>query len=567
MTSSFLKMLTERYDAYVASFHCEGTRAEMIRLKLIHTRHVVETAAEIMEGERWSAAERLVGEAAALLHDVGRFTQLRDFGTFEDVKSVNHAERGVEVIRELGWLDALPSAERALIVDAVACHNQKVIPECPSDGEKREFGLRVCHLVRDADKLDIFRILEDAVRDGGLERDPEIVWGLPVHAPPSPEVVKAVCEGAPVSYSLIRSLSDFVLVQLGCLTGGLHFATSRAIAAKRGVLAFRREFLKTLTDSPDIDLVCDAVARMVAAEPRVLFILSPALPENGARLRALIPAWAEVCAVPPGEDITAFTRGVLSAPGDASRPLRIVAAGGDGTVAAVAQALTGMDAELAIVPAGTGNLVARELGIPLNLRDAVAVATDRGSPVRLLDTMTAGDRLFLLNAGVGVNAETVAMTSRRGKTLFGRSAYAGAAVLNAIQSRPQSVAVSIDGGVEETFEATDVLVSNCGSLARGLYPNGPDIRMDDGILDLAVCCLKTPAEYPLLYLKKRLSPEKENGILHERRAKASVTIRSREPLPVQADGDIVGTTPVEIRIHPRSLRVVVQNAHHGTRPA
>ncbi|MBO4287052.1 MAG: HD domain-containing protein [Kiritimatiellae bacterium] len=557
MTSSFLKTLTERYNAYVSTFHCEGARAEMIRLKLVHTRRVVEAAEEIMEGERWPAAERLIGEAAALLHDVGRFTQLRDFGTFEDAKSVNHAERGVEVIRELGWLDTLPSAERALIVDAVACHNRKDVPERASAGQG--FALRVCHLVRDADKLDIFRILEDAVRDGGLERDPEIVWGLPVHAPPSPEVVKAVCSGGSVGYSLIRSLSDFVLVQLAWLASGLHYATSRAIAAKRGVLAFRREFLKTLSDSPDIDLVCDAVARMAAAEPRVLFILSPALPENGARLRALIPAWAEVRAVPPGEDITVFTRGVLAEPCGADRSLRVVAAGGDGTVAAVAQALEGVEAELAVVPAGTGNLVARELGIPLNLRDAVAVAIDRNAPVRPLDTMTANGRLFLLNAGVGVNAETVAMTSRRGKTLFGRSAYAGAAVLNAIQSRPQPVAISVDGGGEETFEATDVLVSNCGSLARGLYPNGPDIRMDDGILDLAVCCLKTPAEYPLLYLKKRLSPDRENGILHERRAKVSVTIRSREPLPVQADGDIVGTTPVEIRIRPRSLRVVVQN--------
>lgn len=556
MTSSFLKTLAERYDAYVASFRCEGARAEMIRLKLLHTRRVVEAAEEIMEGERWPASERLVGAAAALLHDAGRFTQLRDFGTFEDAKSVNHAERGVEVIRGEGWLDALPPAERALIVDAVAFHNRKELPE--SATARRGFALRVCHLVRDADKLDIFRVLEDAVRDGALLRNPEIAWGLPVHAPPSPEMVDAVCSGGPVEYSLVRSLADFVLIQLGWLASGLHYATSRAIAAKRGVLAFRRAFLKKLTDSPDIDRVCDAVARMAASEPRVLFILSPALPENGARLRALIPAWAEVRAVPPGDDITTFTRDALSGPGDSGRRLRVVAAGGDGTVAAVAQALEGREAELAIVPAGTGNLVARELGIPRDLRDAVAVAVDGDSPVRPLDTMTANGRLFLLNAGVGVNAETVAATSRLGKTLFGRSAYAGAAVFNAIQSRPQTVSVSVDGGAEETFEATDVLVSNCGSLARGLYPNGPDIRMDDGILDVAVCCLKTPAEYPLLYLKKRLSPEKENGILHERRARESVTIRSREPLPVQADGDIAGTTPVEIRIRPRSLRVVVR---------
>ena len=239
----------------------------------------------------------------------------------------------------------------------------------------------------------------------------------------------------------------------------------------------------------------------------------------------------------------------------ADDPTRLVAVGGDGTLSSVANFLVNTEKPLGIVPAGTGNLVARELGIPLDTREAVALLAGEHR-LRRLDSMVINGRTYLLNAGVGVNAEVIDRTSRLGKTLFGRSAYVGTAVWEVLQARPQRLEICLDGQCRE-FDATDVLISNCGALARVLHPNGPDIRMDDGRLDVSIVCMKVPIEYPWFYFLRRLFPKHENRIIHELPASCNVTIDSETPIAVQADGDIIGTTPVNIAVHPNALSVIV----------
>jgi len=232
-----------------------------------------------------------------------------------------------------------------------------------------------------------------------------------------------------------------------------------------------------------------------------------------------------------------------------------VAVGGDGTVASVAHALIGSGAKLAIVPAGTGNLVARELGIPLDIGKAVALLAGSCRP-RRVDAMRIGGRTFLLNAGVGINAEVIDRTSRLGKALFGRSAYVGTAVWKVLQAKPQRLEITVD---DETrvYQATDVAISNCGVLAKALNPNGPDIRVDDGQIDVCVLCMKTPLEYPWYYLLKWIAPKRVNTIMHEYVAQRRVVVKSDSPIAVQADGDIIGVTPVEVEVLPSALEVWV----------
>ena len=134
---------------------------------------------------------------------------------------------------------------------------------------------------------------------------------------------------------------------------------------------------------------------------------------------------------------------------------RVVAVGGDGTVSAVAHALEGTGVPLGIVPAGTGNLVARELGIPLSVEESVALIARESAPERRIDAMRIGGRTYLLNAGVGINAEVIDETSRLGKSLFGRSAYVGTAVWKVLQAKPQRMEVTVDGEARVYF-ATDV---------------------------------------------------------------------------------------------------------------
>jgi len=260
MTQDFLTALTGRYDRYVDAFRAaDGTLSQMLQLKLDHTRYVVENARQIMAGEKWPTERRVAGEACALLHDTGRYSQLRDFGTFEDAKSFDHAMRSVEVVESSGWLNGLAADERQRILRAVALHNKKIVPDSLD-----EASALLAHLVRDADKLDIFRVMETAVTDGSLARNPEIAWGLRVKGAPSPEVVASISAGRPVSYTWIKTLSDFVLIQVGWLNGGLHFPTSCRLACERRALEFREAYLKTLSDDPGVDRCCSAARAWLA---------------------------------------------------------------------------------------------------------------------------------------------------------------------------------------------------------------------------------------------------------------------------------------------------------------
>jgi hypothetical protein len=254
MTHDFLATLTSRFHAYLDTFRQpDGALPEMLQLKLDHTVNVVKNVRLVMSGEGWPDEARRVGEACAWLHDVGRFSQLRDYNTFQDAKSIDHAVRSVEVVEAGGWLEGLEAAERKRVLTAVALHNKKEVPAA-LEAETSH----LCHAVRDADKLDIFRVLEVAATDGSLSRNPEIAWELQVKGAPSPEVVEAVSKGLPVCYTWIRTLSDFVLIQVGWLHGGFRYRTSLRLARERRVLEFREAYLKTLSDDPGVSVCCEA---------------------------------------------------------------------------------------------------------------------------------------------------------------------------------------------------------------------------------------------------------------------------------------------------------------------
>lgn len=291
---------------------------------------------------------------------------------------------------------------------------------------------------------------------------------------------------------------------------------------------------------------------------KTLFVVAPTVGEfdrETLRLAAQAAVAARglefsICGIKPGEDITE----TLSRQ-DLAGFECLAAVGGDGTVSAVAHELVGSEKVLGIVPAGTGNMVARELGIPLEVGAAVALIA-AGTTLKKIDAMRIGARIFLLNAGVGINAEVIDQTSRLGKSLFGRSAYFGTAVWKVLQAKPQRFELTVDD-VAKVYNATDIAISNCGLLARALNPNGPDIRADDGQIDVCILCMKTPLEYPWYYFLKRIAPERVNKIMHEEPARRSVTIKSVEPVIVQADGDIIGNTPVTIEVLPSAVTVLV----------
>ena len=252
--------LLRAYDAYVDTFRmADGKFPEMMQLKRTHTAFVVRNAELVASGEGFSAEERSAAVAAALLHDTGRYEQLRRFNTFRDSDSVDHAVFSHAIVREKGWLAGERPAFAAAVLNAVLYHNRRDLP----DGMDALTEV-ASHTVRDADKLDIFRVLENQVEHTDWRGDSRAFWNLSVSAPPNPEVVACIENGRPVDYQSIRSLADFVLIQVGWMVSELHFATTRRLCAERGHLAYRRSFLHQLTDSPAVDRLCDLAGRALS---------------------------------------------------------------------------------------------------------------------------------------------------------------------------------------------------------------------------------------------------------------------------------------------------------------
>ena len=264
MAKKFIEKLSIRYHEYVSTFR-DGWSVlpKPLRFKLDHSERVAVEAQRLMIADRtfWDKRLHRMGDAAALLHDTARYVQYHAFGTFRDSESFDHAEASVEIIQKQGWLAALAEEDQRCVLTAVRLHNKRDVP--PSLTEAEAY---LTHLVRDADKLDIFYILEKAVTDGSLATNPEIAWGLQMEGAPNPKIIKAVSKGKTVDYDEIRVFADFVLIQVGWLNGGLHFTKTAQLAVERKTLEFREALLKTLTDDHAGIERCCAAAKAALEE-------------------------------------------------------------------------------------------------------------------------------------------------------------------------------------------------------------------------------------------------------------------------------------------------------------
>src|SRR3954471_4469167 len=143
----------------------------------------------------------------------------------------------------------------------------------------------------------------------------------------------------------------------------------------------------------------------------------------------------------------------------------IFACGGDGTVMAVVTALAGTDAAMAVLPAGTGNLLAANLGLANDAATGVQVALDGGR--RRIDVGVVGDRCFAVMAGMGFDAQMLAGTSERAKKHLGWLAYVGGAIKH-LRYRPMRARSVLDGGAPMPRRPRTVIVGNVGRLQGGV---------------------------------------------------------------------------------------------------
>jgi YegS/Rv2252/BmrU family lipid kinase len=227
--------------------------------------------------------------------------------------------------------------------------------------------------------------------------------------------------------------------------------------------------------------------------------------------------------------------------------------GGDGTVSEAATALAGKPTALAILPGGTGNVLAQEFNIPRDFIQAAKLLTDKYS-IRTVDLGQVDERTFLLRAGVGLESLVIAKAPRKLKDRFGLLAYGIAGLQALAKTRPMNYLLNLDG---ESVEAKGLLctVANAAHLGLPGLNLSPIVDISDGYLDVIVL-RKIDIELLIALLNKTVSTWEGLGKLQHWRIRR-VTIDVHPPQTVQVDGDNLGKTPINVVCIPGTLKVVV----------
>lgn len=235
----------------------------------------------------------------------------------------------------------------------------------------------------------------------------------------------------------------------------------------------------------------------------------------------------------------------------------VVAAGGDGTVRAVAEALTGTDAVLGVVPLGTGNLLARNLGIPTALDEAVEVALTGRRLVIDVGRVQPGGEVFTVMAGMGLDAAMVRDAPEGVKKRIGWLAYVISA-LRALREDRMRVTVQVDDRPPLRRSARAVLVGNVGELQGGIDLL-PESDAADGALHVAILAPRGPLQWVSVLLKSASGshPSRRDRRL-ERFTGRRLVVRATVPQAREADGDVLDDdTRLEVEIVPAALAVHV----------
>ena len=245
----------------------------------------------------------------------------------------------------------------------------------------------------------------------------------------------------------------------------------------------------------------------------------------------------------------------------------VVAYGGDGTIRRVAQTLSGSGVPMGLVPAGTGNLLARALATPLDLDNALDVAF--AGHLRCIDVgevaCDGGDpEVFLVMAGLGLDADTMVLADDGLKKRFGWLAYVVSGV-QALVNKGFRVWVRADGSVRISQHARTVMVGNVGQIQGGVMIM-PEALLDDGKLDVLLASPRGLSGWGALLLD--IVTRHHRGHKGVRRVQAEeITVRTRTGVEAQIDGDPVGAVHEMVcRVRPSALVVLAAPAE-PTEPA
>lgn len=229
-----------------------------IELKEVHTRCVRENMERLCAALELDAENRRLADYIALFHDIGRFEQYRKYRTFSDRNSVNHALLGVRVLARHKALAGLPDQARRIVFRAIAFHNAAELPHCSTGIERA-----LMELIRDADKLDIWRVVTTYYHREDRSPNKAVELDLPDTAEWNPKILETLMAHRFARLADMRTLNDFKLLQIGWVYDLNYRESFRILQERRYIEAIA----ETLPDAPEIRAAVQEALRTIADPP------------------------------------------------------------------------------------------------------------------------------------------------------------------------------------------------------------------------------------------------------------------------------------------------------------
>lgn len=229
---------------YMKSFHTDDTEVmQGIRIKEVHTGYVTAIAKELAEHLQLDRHDIQLAEIMGLFHDVGRFRQYSIYKTFNDAQSEDHADLGLKVLSELDFMKRLSPVDEGLVRFAIGQHNKKEI--APTEDKR---AILFAKILRDADKLDIYRVLAPYIAPENESKAPKFVQ-QDASELVSPKFIEDFAAGQQADYRKLRTQGDRKIVRLMWVYD-INFSWTLQRVVDRGYVALIERYLP---DQPGID--------------------------------------------------------------------------------------------------------------------------------------------------------------------------------------------------------------------------------------------------------------------------------------------------------------------------